>query len=89
MLEALEELLRTLSIYEVFINNQQFFKEMQQGYFEVDNSSASVSGRECCNSTPFSVKDILNIVDQNDDHYMGCHIERCDLMFLTLKRIFM
>ncbi|GAB0090653.1 Muscle-specific homeobox protein tinman [Sergentomyia squamirostris] len=48
---------------------------MQQGYFEIDNSSASVSGGECCNSTPFSVKDILNLVDQNDDHYIGCHIE--------------
>ncbi|XP_059611708.1 homeobox protein Nkx-2.2a [Phlebotomus argentipes] len=48
---------------------------MQQGYFEIDNPSASVLGRECCNSTPFSVKDILNLVDQNDDHYLGCHIE--------------
>ncbi|XP_055683034.1 muscle-specific homeobox protein tinman [Lutzomyia longipalpis] len=48
---------------------------MQQGYFEIDSASASVSGRECCYSTPFSVKDILNLVDQNDDNYLGCHIE--------------
>lgn len=27
-------------------------------------------------STPFSVKDILNLVDQEDGGYLGCHYER-------------
>lgn len=27
-------------------------------------------------STPFSVKDILNLVDQEDGGYLGCHYEK-------------
>lgn len=49
---------------------------LQQGYYEVENSDCgSQSGNDSCNNTPFSVKDILNLVDQGD-HYLGCHMER-------------
>ncbi|KAJ6637713.1 Muscle-specific homeobox protein tinman [Pseudolycoriella hygida] len=48
---------------------------LQQGYFDVENSDCgSQSGNDSCNNTPFSVKDILNLVDQGD-HYLGCHME--------------
>lgn len=49
---------------------------LQQQYYEIDSSNdASPSGTDSCNNTPFSVKDILNLVDQGD-HYLGCHIEK-------------
>lgn len=50
----------------------------QPGYYEIDSSSndgSPTSGVDsCANSTPFSVKDILNMVDQGNQ-YLGCHIE--------------
>lgn len=49
----------------------------QPGYYEIDSSNdASPSGTDSCNNTPFSVKDILNLVDQGDHQYMGCSMEK-------------
>ena len=45
------------------------------GYYDISNSDIS-SANESNNNTPFSVKDILNLVDQNGEGYLGCHIER-------------
>lgn len=50
---------------------------LQHMYYDVDNSGGDLSGQstgDSCNNTPFSVKDILNLVDQNDG-YLGCHME--------------
>lgn len=55
--------------------------QQHQGYYEIDSSSNDGSPSSggagvdsCPNSTPFSVKDILNMVDQGNQ-YLGCHIE--------------
>lgn len=48
---------------------------IQQGFYDLDNTNEMTGhGLEACNTTPFSVKDILNLVEQ--DQYMGCHFER-------------
>ena len=51
---------------------------IQQGYYEIDSSSDALpmnASGDASNNTPFSVKDILNLVDQGD-HYLGCHVEK-------------
>lgn len=62
---------------------------LQQGYYDVVQAHSEVSsGSESNNNTPFSVKDILNMVDQNaaaaaaaaaavDADYLGCQMDRC------------
>lgn len=51
---------------------------LQQGYYEVDSTNLvpTSQGTELINSTPFSVKDILNLVDQQGEPYIGCGLER-------------
>lgn len=49
---------------------------LQPGYYDVGSpGSGSASGADSCNATPFSVKDILNLVDQGEP-YLGCHMEK-------------
>ncbi|XP_055616541.1 muscle-specific homeobox protein tinman [Toxorhynchites rutilus septentrionalis] len=56
---------------------------LQQGYYDiVQNHSEVSSGSESNNNTPFSVKDILNLVDQNaaaaaaaEADYLNCQME--------------
>lgn len=49
---------------------------LQQGYYEVDSTLVPIAqGTELNNSTPFSVKDILNLVDQQGEPYIGCGLE--------------
>lgn len=52
---------------------------LQNMYYDMDNSSADLSAQSLAdassNSTPFSVKDILNIGDGSDG-YLNCHLER-------------
>jgi hypothetical protein len=50
----------------------KFVNEMlQNGYYEVESSVG-----ESCNTTPFSVKDILNLVEQDGEGYLGCQMEK-------------
>ncbi|XP_055907607.1 muscle-specific homeobox protein tinman-like [Eupeodes corollae] len=47
----------------------------QQGYYEYNHPSpGSLTNSDSCNTTPFSVKDILNLVNQNEP-YTGCHMD--------------
>lgn len=58
---------------------------IQSEYYEVDSSGDTIpSGNDSCNNTPFSVKDILNLVDQGDS-YMNCQMERLVLFFMQKK----
>lgn len=59
---------------------------LQQGYYDVvvqTHSEVSSGSSESNNNTPFSVKDILNLVGQNaaaaaaaEADYLGCQMER-------------
>ncbi|XP_055848109.1 muscle-specific homeobox protein tinman [Episyrphus balteatus] len=54
---------------------QQHQQPPQQGYYEYNHPSpGSLTNSDSCNTTPFSVKDILNLVNQNEP-YTGCHME--------------
>lgn len=44
-------------------------------YYPNSIGSGGSLGGDSCNSTPFSVKDILNLVEQNGEGYLGCHVE--------------
>lgn len=68
-------------------NSHRSEEEMlQQGYYDVVQTHSEISsGSESNNNTPFSVKDILNLVDQNaaaaaaaaaEADYLGCTMER-------------
>ena len=51
---------------------------LQQGYYDLTHTEAS-SGSEANNNTPFSVKDILNMVESGAgvvDGYLNCQMER-------------
>ncbi|XP_065093690.1 muscle-specific homeobox protein tinman [Ochlerotatus camptorhynchus] len=68
---------------------------LQQGYYDVVQAHSEVSsGSESNNNTPFSVKDILNLVDQNaaaaaaaaaEADYLGCSLESSSTSHLGLS----
>ncbi|KXJ82366.1 hypothetical protein RP20_CCG014154 [Aedes albopictus] len=68
---------------------------LQQGYYDVVQTHSEVSsGSESNNNTPFSVKDILNLVDQNaaaaaaaaaEADYLGCTMESSSVSHLNLS----
>ncbi|XP_062536071.1 muscle-specific homeobox protein tinman isoform X2 [Armigeres subalbatus] len=68
---------------------------LQQGYYDVVQAHSEVSsGSESNNNTPFSVKDILNLVDQNaaaaaaaaaEADYLGCSMENPSTSHLNLS----
>lgn len=45
-------------------------------YYDIENGNGELAGTtaDASNNTPFSVKDILNLVDQNDG-YLGCQMD--------------
>lgn len=52
---------------------------LQNMYYDVNNPSTELCGQSIAdansNTTPFSVKDILNIVDGNGEGYMSAHLD--------------
>ncbi|XP_001657902.2 muscle-specific homeobox protein tinman [Aedes aegypti] len=68
---------------------------LQQGYYDVVQTHSEVSsGSESNNNTPFSVKDILNLVDQNaaaaaaaaaEAEYLGCSMESSSASHLSVS----
>lgn len=55
-----------------------------QGYYDMDNNNIDMHQEqsddvnEMANTTPFSVRDILNMVDQNEDTGYSPHLNQTD-----------
>lgn len=54
------------------LQHQQQSPQVTQGYYDYNHPSpGSMTNTDSLNNTPFSVKDILNMVNQNDYETYG------------------
>lgn len=62
---------------KIMLQHQQQSSQVAQGYYDYNQPSpGSITNPDSLNNTPFSVKDILNMVNQNEDYESYGTMER-------------